>query len=1255
MADTDAIEYKVLAKSNSAIKELQDCMSKYAMPPRNPFSNIINQVMGGAYVSDSSHVPRGRGLDAIQTSSRTFSNPINEMFTLLEEVRKQNIIMHYSEKQYLIIPRKILKINVPKPGSASGSKAKAIGGISLEGMGVEDDDEVVEKDPLDDDVYESDTTNHTQIRIEYLNGEEMKKPYDANQLASFDQITHSGFWLDFDVYQKNNTRLIDDMKFQDLIRNISAIIRDTLDFSKVQNDTIVERIGGSLVLNMYVAVLRKPNIVACEDARHPGCYKDSFHLRFLTTRLNKETKQYIRREILRKGFLQDIFANIELDTDYETMLDANSLTNTAMFLGSAKKGSKIAHELYRLFKVRVRQNGSEPTLECIKSFEPLKDPEDELSDSKPKRSKAAAKTIKPKKYSYNLCHELSLIYEAPNGLIKKRDFDPIPRLATEIKSYAEQKTDNILAEKDIANIDFMVNLLCERKPEARQIHEILKIIKPERLRDYGSWKDMILTLAFEDLEYKPLAIWASQRCPEQWAKNGLRTLEDLWSFAAANATKRDTPYVDDAPGDMKSSKRTVATLYHWAKIDNHEAFRETQAQSAFMQLLNISLETGQPNETETARILKIMYGTRLTTDKQAGAGGSRRVWFAFNGGENPRTPGDNSLYKWRNEDNICDSLADIIANEFPKFVTKVITWIEHKINDPNLSADTIKWYTTVVGNLTKWKRSLGNGGTINKYVTTCGRVFREDGFIRKLDICEHVTGVGNGILNLGEVPGAKTELIQSYNKYYITRSCNADWIPFDLTNPWVDAIQMKVRELFWKDEDAYEFTMCFLASTLDGRRKSPIFFIWLGEGANGKSFLLEFHIKVMGDCTREGYGFKMNSVYFTSQDRGNGPNTEKMQLKNARFAYCSETKPGDQLQTDKIKEMLGGETISGAEKFQKQENFEVNARFVMCSNYDPVVIGNDYGIWRRLRVYIFKMCFKDNPDPNNPQERQIDSNMLEVWPKDSRFKQAYLSFMTKNYEKYRDVYKYKLSDIPHPTILNESREYQLKQDLIGRFVHQTLEFVGSSYEVTREDDNVEVVQTTSIQLHDLATAYSLWHKKWISDSPPNSNETLRQLKMIPQIKKHLQRAGQMEMLANHVLHPVGKVWIARKPHLDPLHGDKMVDGNRVGQISLDLKADEAAYESIQAEYADAIRQMLEEEPPEAVDNKDIQSEIPDMDEDPILAARDDENDEDKMRYPEFNSKLVNSRLMINKPMPVKSTTTGPVLKPKAKKASAIAV
>ena len=1214
MTDTNTIEYKVLAKSNIAVKELQDCFERYSLGSKNPFSNIICQVQGGAYISAGTP-PNTRGPSGINIAARHFSSPINEFYTLLEDVRKQGVVVHYAERQYPVLPLRQVRVSISKPGLASGSRLRSPAGISLEGMGLPDP-EPGEIDPLDDDDVESDVGSLVSNRIEYLNGDDIRKTYDLKQLEEFEKVTHSALWLDFDVIQRESEHKIDNAFFHSLIQSISMIIRDTINLDGVRNDEgVVERHAGQTKLHMYVVVLRKPSIVPSD--KHPGCYKDSFHLRFLTTLLTKETKQYIRREILRRGFLTDLFSGITLVEDMETVVDPNSLTNTAMCLGSAKKGSKVAHEIHQLYKVVVRQNDNLPDVRADKAFDPIPD---EVTEDKPKRGKAAAKPTR-KRYHYNLCYELSLIHEAPNGLIKKRNFDHLPKLAGEIRAYAEQKTHNLQSDRDLANNDNQVQLLCERKPEARQVWEILKILKAERLRDYKSWRDFIFILAYEDLEYRPLAIWASQRCPESWSRNGLAELDKLWRYVADNPTKRDSPYgQDDAPTDIKSTRRTVATLYHWAKIDNPEAFREIQATSAFMQLLNISLETGQPNETEVCKILKLMYGTRLVTDKQLGAAGARRVWYAFNGGENGRAPGDYSLYKWRNEENICDSLEDIIANEFPKFVSKVIAWIESKSNDTSLSEETLKWYKLVILNLRKWSRKLGDNGTITKYVKTAGRVFREDGFIRKLDICEHVVGVGNGVLNLGEVSGAKTELIQSYNKFYITRSCTADWIPYDLSNPWIDTITMKVRQLFAGQEDAYVFTMCFLASTFDKRRKSPIFYIWLGEGANGKSFLLEFHIKVLGDCTREGYGFKMNASYFTTPDKaGGGPNTEKMQLKYANFAYCSETKPGDQLQTNKIKEFTGGESISGNEKFQKQENFDVNARFVMCSNYDPGVEGNDYGIWRRIRVYRFKMCFKDRPDPSNPLEAKIDPTMVEVWPKDSRWKQAYLSFMIHWYERYRDEFHFKLGEIPQKTIIEETREYQLKQDLASRFIEQTLEFVGDSYE--QPDDTGKLVEqkTPHLTTQEISQAYIQWHKLRVNQRPPEATEVERQLKMVPQIKKHIERMGFMELVKGYILHPVGKLWTRRKPNLDPMHGLVV---EKPGIVSLDLKQDEIAFQGVASQYSDIVRATLEEAPAEPVEL--VEEDIPDLDED--VMARDDEPENLKKAFPEFNSEADNKRL-----------------------------
>ena len=80
-----------------------------------------------------------------------------------------------------------------------------------------------------------------------------------------------------------------------------------------------------------------------------------------------------------------------------------------------------------------------------------------------------------------------------------------------------------------------------------------------------------------------------------------------------------------------------------------------------------------------------------------------------------------------------------------------------------------------------------------------------------------------------------------------------------------------------------------------------------------------------------GYGAKLNVSFFTKDKKnGGGPDSEKMMLKYARFAYCSESEPGESLHMSKIKEMTS-ETLSGNEKHQIQDMFEANCHFVFCS------------------------------------------------------------------------------------------------------------------------------------------------------------------------------------------------------------------------------------------------------------------------------------------------------------------------------------
>src|SRR5690242_15395541 len=183
-------------------------------------------------------------------------------------------------------------------------------------------------------------------------------------------------------------------------------------------------------------------------------------------------------------------------------------------------------------------------------------------------------------------------------------------------------------------------------------------------------------------------------------------------------------------------------------------------------------------------------------------------------------------------------------------------------------------------------------------------------------------------------------------------------------------------------------------------------------------------------------------ISFLTKERKGGPDSEKMLLKHARFAYFSESDPGDYIRTGNVKEITGGENVSAAEKFQKQDNFRIHCHFTVASNHDPRIMGSDHGTWRRISVYRYKMKFCPNPDPNNPFEKKDDRKFADTVNRDPKYKEAYLSILVKYYNILRDQYNYDLNNIPKPSIVRDTEKYRNEQDTINRFITDRVIFIG---------------------------------------------------------------------------------------------------------------------------------------------------------------------------------------------------------------------
>jgi hypothetical protein len=1125
MMEESVSEYRTLKNTTPCVAALENLIGRYKVPSGNKFTTHVNQRV--TCISLPTTAIRNTEQALFQTDSQT---PIDAFYDHMQKCWINGVVLNIDEKQDACEPIRHIR-DAPV---LSGTDAvpdildRAVQGIH------DDDDEL--PDLPEDTISASSTGPVTPgSRIHRLTPEEMKLPYTPEQLREFPRNTHSGVWLDFDIYQRESTRKIDDEQFHSLVQNVCILLRKMLEFRCANPTGILASGTGGLgqVLTVYAIILRKkaPRLIP-NHAKYGRCYKESFHLRIPTTLITRGCKVWLIEQVVKSTWIRDLFSGITLLNPIEDVVDRGVLSNSPMLLGCCKVGSSEPHQIARVYRVAIRSGEDVPRLEDVTQSEfGSQDQLPELATPKSRSKKATP--VRPT-YLYNLVYECSLVYENPNGLIKKRRFEARSTLSGEIRTITERVGEGILTRADVSGVDAAVQDLITRDHDAAYMYKVLGVLHEGRADDYAQWRSIIFILARRCRDWKPLAYWFSQRNARKWADPESRpALDKMWDWALSNPHQVD-PHQTVRYDQEEMNKRDTRTLEAWARQDNPAEFERIQHENASTLLMTICQETqGHPNETQVCKVLQLIYGLRFVTDYEVSKHVKQRIWYCFIF-PTDRAPTGRHVYKWKVEHDYPDALDHYLYTQFAEYVEQIknyfMTCKEPRAGQPPIGEDRIKQYSLIVNNLTKFKHNLGNQMTISKYIRRSAIIFQKDGFREALDMCEHAMGTTNGILILRP----KTELVQSYNEYRVSRSATCPYVPWGKTigNPYTTAIQFTIEELFAGEHDAMELCMCYLASSIDFHKKSPLFFIWLGGGANGKSYLLELHTKMLGAVQKDGYACKINSAFFTSQAKHTGDaDSQMMQLQWARFSYSSETKLGDKLFMDRIKEFTS-DTVSARELYGQQANFDINARFVLASNHELRVEGSDHGTWRRLLVYNFQMQYVDNPDPKNPRQRKLNSECIELWPKDQRYKEAYFSYIVHWYEIYREKYKRNLKRIPCPTIMKQTLDYRCRQDLMSRFVRAMVEYVGPRY----IDESVTppvIVNTPVLKLSEVSERYMQWHAAEISRKDvPFGNDIITQLAQFGSLKEYVKNvdAGNGspsgQYLMDHIIHEVNETWSA---------------------------------------------------------------------------------------------------------------------------------
>jgi putative DNA primase/helicase len=173
-----------------------------------------------------------------------------------------------------------------------------------------------------------------------------------------------------------------------------------------------------------------------------------------------------------------------------------------------------------------------------------------------------------------------------------------------------------------------------------------------------------------------------------------------------------------------------------------------------------------------------------------------------------------------------------------------------------------------------------------------------------------------------------------------------------------------LREVFAGDEDLIRFIQKAIGYSLTGCVTEQCLFFCYGEGANGKSTLLETVRDLLG-----AYACNLPFSSFEANARTSIPN-DLAGLVSKRFVTASETSENVKLNEGRVKSLSGGDRCTARRLYGEFFEFDPTAKFWLSFNHKPRVSDDSHGFWRRVRLIGF--CAKFD---GAQQDKELSSKL----------------------------------------------------------------------------------------------------------------------------------------------------------------------------------------------------------------------------------------------------------------------------------------
>lgn len=777
-----------------------------------------------------------------------------------------------------------------------------------------------------------------------------------------------------------------------------------------------------------VFIFEKPNVNTLDDVT-----KDGIHM-IIGIHLHHEAQMALREYVLKE--IGNILEDLPLTNDYESVLDkgiSTGKTNWQLY-GSRKPGN----EAYRLVKHY-----------SITSDDIDFEWEESTSNINHKEIFDLVSARKKDNIAFALKDDiLERCKNADSSKSQsKRKLRNIKLKRNRVQNHSLLPTNMTELQKAIEN-NLLIAGCNDDLYEVKEVHKFTMALADFRAADREEWFKVGLALHACDSELL-FATWML-----------FSTKSDKFDF-------EDIPMYFEKywNGDFDVQRGSVLTrgsIMWWCRQDNPTEYQNIK-EGTVDYFINKTIANEKPPDYDIAGILHKMYG-----DQYKCVSIKKNMWYEMIRGRWSEIDSGTTLRK---------KLSSQLSVKYTQKQKEILQRF-HAIDEPfssdigeSKSKDEEAKKDQERKELQKTARRVADISLDLRRTTHKNNIMRESKewffdkhFMEKLDANPLLLCFRNGVIDFKEKifrPAKPDD--------YISLCTNIDYIELDETNP-VHLQNMKeittFMEQLFPEPPLNKYMWQFLANSMRGTNENQVFTILTGTGRNGKSKLMELMGLTLGDYK----GTVPITLITNKRQVIGGASPEIAQLKGLRLAIMQEPSENMQINEGIMKELTGGDPLSGRALYCDTVTFNPQFSLAVCTNHLFDIKSTDDGTWRRIRVCDFQSKFLDEPYKNKkfpknkyPYQYKVERNI------DSKFTKwaPYFAAMLVKIAFDTDGV---IEDCP--SVMASSQKYKLQQDYFEQFY----------------EERIVQSQTSVIKRKDMYNEFNLWYSELYGGKIPKGKD-----------------------------------------------------------------------------------------------------------------------------------------------------------------------